>query len=126
VFGVMLLVAGLTMMATDQHTNLLWSTFEILALLSGGILVNRAITNKPLFKQPFLTRLADASNTRMRWLGLLGLMCLLISAIIPLLGSDNYFGYNMTYTTLSMACNLAIGILGALFLLLFLRSLKKA
>jgi hypothetical protein len=123
--GLTLLMGGLVMMVVDQHKDLLWPAFEIFALISGGIFINRAVTNKLLFKTSIQLSLTNALNTKKKWLGILGLVFLFFSAIIPLLGSDNYLGFNKSHATLGMVCNLVIGILGAFFLWLYLRPLKR-
>ena len=121
--GIPLLLIGFVLVA-DQRTSpndILGELLKFGSLISGGILLNRAMSNKPLFPgghngdQMIL-------NARKRWtLGATAIALLALSVAFLTLGTDRYFAYANTFPWLTMTGVLMLGGSGAYFLWRYLR-----
>jgi hypothetical protein len=97
ILGVGLLGAGALMVVNDQNANMPWSIIETIILVFGGILVNRWITNRPLFPSSLETQKMLA-NAREKWvLGTTVAGLFILSLTFLALGTHQHFSYAETH-----------------------------
>jgi hypothetical protein len=126
IIGGLLLSGATIMMLADPDTYMWWPVVQWSALAIGVIFLNRAMTGKPLYGSESPLRVLATRGVSKRPSGVVGLLLLSCPVLIPLLGSDRYFGYNATHQDIMTSASLGLGIVGAVFLGRYLYSLRES
>jgi len=112
------------MLANDQYTNMSWSICETMLLLIGGVLLNRAITNRPIFQDAPANRQMLA-NAREKWsLGGLAVILYFLAFILEFLGSHGNLEYAEIHPRLLLVSILVLSISASYVFWRYVRFIK--
>lgn len=108
----------------ERHSTLALSAGKYVCLLFGAMLLNRAMTNRPVFASKARND-QMLRNARQKWqIGVTAVGLFILSLLIAFLGTPLFFGYNRTNPTLTEIAIIIIGTLGGFQLWRYLKFVK--